>query len=270
MLVAVASFLDARSRGGRWLLRIDDLDTPRVSKEAERDILTSLERHGLHWDGKPIHQQEHIHHYQRALKNLADQGHTFPCTCSRKDIDRYAGCVQGCGASKAKKQEPYSIRMRVSLVDTDVRDEIQGQLHEGVCSGAKNVAVWRRDGIPSYPLSVVVDDSIMGVSHIIRGSDLADNTVLQVFLLEKLGFKRPWYAHIPVVNDRNGEKLSKRDEATTIDNRHPIQNVMWSMQLLGMDPPQGLALEELLDWGIEHWSLENIPSEPSLSSVVSI
>ena len=270
MLVAVASFLDARSHGGQWLLRIDDLDAPRVSKKAEREILTSLARHGLHWDGKLIHQQEHFHHYQKALKELSDRGQTFACTCSRKDIDRIVGCVLDCDLAKAKQQEPFSIRMQVSLGDTIVRDEIQGPLGEYSYCETKNVAIWRRDGIPSYPLSVVVDDSIMGVSHIVRGSDLAENTVLQVFLLDKLGLKRPSYAHIPVVNDRNGEKLSKRDEATTIDDRHPIQNVMWSMQLLGMDPPQRLPLEDLLDWGIKHWSLNNIPKGTSLSSVSSI
>ena len=158
----------------------------------------------------------------------------------------------------------------MSLDQVDVRDEIQGQLGVRACGETKNVAIWRRDGIPSYPLSVAVDDSVMRVSHIVRGSDLADNTVLQVFLLDKLGLERPTYAHIPVLNDRNGEKLSKRDKATTIDNRYPIQNVMWSMQLLGLDPPQGMALEELLSWGVEHWSLHNIPFETSLSNVVSV
>lgn len=270
MLVAVASFLDARSRDGQWLLRIDDLDAPRVTKKAEREILESLDRHGLHWDGTLIHQQEHIIHYQKALKDLVDQGHTFPCTCSRKEIDRNLGCVMDCESTRPRKQKPFSIRMRVSLDHTRVRDEIQGLIGASPCNGPQNKAIWRRDGIPSYPLSVIIDDSIMGVSHIVRGCDLAENTVLQVFLSDKLGIERPCYAHIPVVNDRNGEKLSKRDAATTIDDRHPTQNVMWSMQLLGMDPPQRMALDELLDWGIENWSLHNIPSEAKLSSVVSV
>lgn len=266
----MASFLDARSHSGRWLLRIDDLDTPRVSKAAEMDILRSLELHGLLWDGELIHQQDHHQHYRKALDDLASQGYTFHCTCRRKDIDRKVGCVLACGSTETEPTEPFSIRMRVSLNDTTVEDQIQGVLHGSTWGSTKNIAIWRRDGIPSYPLSVIVDDNIMGVSHIVRGSDLAENTVLQVFLMKKLGLERPQYAHVPVVIDRGGEKLSKRDEATTVDSRHPTQNVMWSMQLLGLNPPQRLSLGDLLKWGIDHWSLQRIPSETSLSNVVSI
>jgi glutamyl-Q tRNA(Asp) synthetase len=160
--------------------------------------------------------------------------------------------------------------MRVSLTDTTVKDEIQGLLVGSTWGSMKNIAIWRRDGIPSYPLSVIVDDSVMGVSHIVRGSDLAEYTVLQAYLLDMLGLGRPHYAHIPVIVDRKGEKLSKRDEATTVDNRHSTQNVMWTMQLLGMNPPQHMSLADLLKWGIDHWSLQRVPSEVSLSSVVSI
>lgn len=159
--------------------------------------------------------------------------------------------------------------MRLSLHDIEVHDEIQGTMHGREWSTIENIAIWRREGIPTYPLAVVVDDNIMGITHIIRGSDLAANTVQQLSLLAELGWKRPRYAHIPVLNDRSGEKLSKRDEATTIDKRHARQNVIWSMQLLGMDPPQRMTLDDLLNWGIEHWSRYRIPSEPSLSSFVS-
>lgn len=266
----MASFLDARSRSGQWHLRIDDLDAPRVSKSAEMEILRSLESHGLLWDGELIHQQDHHQHYKKALDELADRGHTFPCTCRRKDIDHKMGCVLACDSTDTVPSEPFSIRMRVSLNDITVDDDIQGPMHGSTWGSTRNIAIWRRDGIPSYPLSVIVDDSIMGVSHIVRGSDLAENTVHQAFLLDKLGFQRPQYAHVPVVTDRKGEKLSKRDKATTIDSRHSVQNVMWSMQLLGLDPPQRWSLKDLLKWGIEHWSLHAVPSEARLSNVVSV
>lgn len=269
-MVAVASFLDTRSRGGSWLLRIDDLDEPRVTKAAEKEILTSLRCHGLHWDGHPVHQKENRSHYQKALRLLTKRGITFPCTCGRKDIDRDLGCVRDCSSVKVAPRHPFSIRMVVALGDFIVHDAIQGPIRTCTEEKRKNIAIWRRDGIPSYPLSVVVDDNLMGISHVVRGSDLAANTVQQALLLDKLSMKRPHYAHVPVLNDRKGEKLSKRDKATTIDNCHAKRNVMWSMQLLGMDPPQRTTLSELLDWGIEHWSLSKIPSEASLSNVVSV
>lgn len=160
--------------------------------------------------------------------------------------------------------------MQVSLHNVAVHDGIQGTINGRAWDTIENISIWRRDGIPTYPLAVVVDDNIMGITDIIRGFDLATNTAQQLFLMDKLGWKRPRYAHVPVVTDRQGEKLSKRDEATTIDNRHARQNLIWSMQLLGLDPPQRMTLDELLSWGIEHWSRCRISSEASLSGFVSI
>lgn len=269
-MVAVASFLDARSQNGRWLLRIDDLDSPRVSKDAELEILKSLESHGLYWDGQPVHQLDHHGQYVQALNKLIKTGDTFPCTCRRKDLDRIIGCILDCCSAASKPRIPHTIRIRLSLQDIFFHDPFQGLLNGSASEKIKNIAIWRRDGIPTYPLAVIVDDNIMGVTDIMRGADLVTNTIQQLFLLDKLGLQRPEYAHVPVVIDREGEKLSKRNEATTVDSRHARQNVIWTMQLLGMDPPQTLALDELLNWGIENWSRSGVRPQLSLTSFVSV
>ncbi len=148
-------------------------------------------------------------------------------------------------------------------------DRVQGTIEINE-QKESNIAIWRRDAIPTYPLSVVVDDNISGVSHVVRGADLLANTAHQIFLQQQLRLKPTSFAHMPVLNERTGVKLSKRDASTCIDDSHPRQNLIWSLQLLGMDPPQQLAIDALLEWGISNWNIDQIPIGTEISDFVSI
>lgn len=267
--MAVASFLDARSRRGKWLLRIDDLDSPRVSKDAELQIVDTLAAHGLNWDDHILHQQDHIERYRDSLATLINGCQVFSCTCSRKDIDRVAGCVSSCRFNRISSQQPHSIRIHMLPQAITFHDRVQGKVED---QGAleRNIAIWRRDGLPTYPLSVIVDDSSSCVTHVVRGADLLANTAHQIFLQQQLGLDSMSFAHLPVLNERTGIKLSKRDASTAVDNDCAKLNLVWSLQLLGMDPPQRMGIDSLLEWGVDNWNIERVPVESEMTDFVSV
>ncbi len=270
LFVAVASYLDARKHNGLWLVRIDDLDQPRVSKQAEDSILRSLQSHGLNWDGSISRQQDNWHLYREALDRLEDACNVFYCTCSRNQVDRQIGCVGSCSVNTTRPNQAHSLRMHVDLDNIELCDRIQGSMSPYKPTQARNIALWRRDGIPSYPLSVVVDDKNDGVSDVVRGSDLIENSFQQAYIARSLDLPAPRYAHVPVLTERSGNKLSKRDLATSIDDRCAKYNLIWSMQLLGMEPPQRLSLAELLEWGVKAWNIDSVPKQDHLKSCISI
>ena len=269
-MVAVASFLDARSHAGKWLLRIDDLDAPRVTEEAETQIIGSLRRHGLDWDDDIRYQRDHTKFYEQFLAELVATEQVFFCTCSRREIDNAIGCVRSCSTRIARPDEPHSIRIHTSFQSNYLCDRVQGPDSTNGMNFPKNVSIWRREGIPTYPLAVITDDNITGVTHVVRGSDLLENTNIQAFLMQQLDLRSVSYAHIPVLTERNGIKLSKRDSTTRIDDRHARQNLLWSMQLLGMDPPQKWGVDDLLKWGLDEWSVNEVPSGARLTNFHSV
>lgn len=267
--MAVASFLDARSHHGKWLLRIDDLDVPRVSKQAELQIVESLLAHGLNWDDPIVHQQDRRELYQAFLGALRDRCETFFCTCSRREIDRIVGCVASCRFVRNDPAQPHTIRIHMEPYKISFDDRVQGRF-QSMEPRETNIAVWRREAIPTYPLSVVADDAASSVTHVVRGADLLANTAHQIFLQQQLQLNPTSFAHLPVLNERTGVKLSKRDAATCIHDSHAHQNLVWALQLLGMDPPQQLRIDSLLEWAIATWNIDKIPSETEISDFVSL
>lgn len=214
LVAAVASYLHARLRGGRWLVRIEDIDTPRVVPGSSDDILRTLERFGFEWDGPVLCQSTRIHAYRDALEQMKRGGHVYPCSCSR--------------TTTAPCQCTSGPRWRVRFPGDDF-------------------TVLRADGIFAYQLAVVVDDAYQGVTDVVRGADLLDSTPRQIHLQKLLGLPIPRYIHVPIVTNEKGEKLSKQTLAPPLDvNEAPelLQQALDFLAKAGFDytmPPSSRA-----------------------------
>lgn len=270
LVTAVASYLDARSHDGAWHIRIDDLDSPRVVVEAEKQILTTLETHGLEWDGPIVRQSTHRDLYQAALENLDKQGLLFACDCSRSALARQTKYPGTCRDSNRPIRDDSALRVRVPDRSYQFNDLIQGVYAENLTRTVGDFVVSRRDGIPSYQIAVVIDDDEQEVSHIVRGADLMDNTARQLYLRGMLDLPLPKYAHVPVFTHASGVKLSKHSKATAIDDRFPTQNLQTALQLLGQPVPAEKSVAELLTTACANWGRSTVPKTPSIINFVSI
>lgn len=270
LLTAVASFLDARAHAGTWRLRIDDLDTPRRVPGAADGILRTLAEHALHWDGPVAFQSDHVADYRAALSELSRQGLSFRCTCSRKDLRGYGVYPGTCRTRNLPPGREAAVRIRVPDAEYAFEDRLQGRFAECLARATGDFVVARRDGLTAYQLAVVVDDAAMGVTDVVRGADLLDNTPRQLFLGERLGFETPRYLHLPVIADRSGAKLSKRTMASTIGRGAPERNLQWSLELLGLEPPQRATRDELLAWAVPRWNAGRLPRGPTIATWTSL
>jgi glutamyl-Q tRNA(Asp) synthetase len=260
LFTAVASYLHARALGARWLLRMEDLDTPRCVPGAADAILRTLDHHGLSWDGL-TYQHERIELYRGALEQLHRGGHTFACTCSRSQLHEGAIYPGTCRNRAGPTEGPHSIRLRVPNEPMQFDDEIQGRYAQRLGEDVGDFVVSRRDQIIAYQLAVVVDDVAQQITHVVRGADLLDNTPRQLLLFRFLRAPVPRYAHVPVLIDRSGRKLSKQTRANTVDACAPSDNLRLILALLGHDPPhelRGAAPTEVLAWAAAQWSLSRI------------
>ena len=261
IVAAVASFLDARSRGDEWLVRIDDIDARRVAPGASAAIVHELERLGLHWDGDIVHQSARTDLYAAALEALQCGGHCFPCACTRREVGGrvYPGtCRHGVPAGKTAR----SVRVRGGRrIDRD-RGPRAGTLPAGPRSGYRDFLVYRADGVFAYHLATAFDDTEQGITHVVRGADLLISTLPQVYLQDLLSRRRPEYAHVPVATNRKGEKLGKRTRAPPTRLR-PASLVAWdALRFLAHSPPTelvGAPPEELWSWAIGEWDLARVP-----------
>ena len=221
LVAATASWLDARAAGGRWLVRIEDLDLPRVVPGAARHILQTLERLGLWWDGEVVYQSARRSLYEDALQRL--QGHTYWCRCTRREIaDSSLGlAVDGAhiypGTCRAvAMREGRSLRVRTSSEQIRYRDRLQGEQAQVLERDIGDFVLYRADGLFAYQLAVVVDDGVQGVTDVVRGADLLDSTPRQMFLQRLLGLPTPRYLHVPVAVNAQGEKLAKQTGAEAV------------------------------------------------------
>ena len=249
-------------------MRIDDLDTPRVDPSAEKKILSCLEAHGLHWDGEVLRQSDNIEHYASAQQQLQQQGLLFPCTCTRRLLRGSTRCVGRC-RQRTGEVERYSTRVVCDAASVRVHDSIHGDLQWNF-DDKDDFIVIRKDEYASYPLAVVVDDHLINASHIVRGSDLLNNLPQQIFLRGRLQYRKPKYIHIPIIVESGDIKLSKHTKAVAVDNRFATQNLSSVLQLLGMNPPAGLSISELISHGIENWNTDHIPRNLAITSFMSI
>jgi len=261
VVTAVASYLDARAQGGRWLLRIDDLDQPRIERGATASILATLAALALEWHGQVVYQSTRGAAYAQALAQLEAQRLIYRCRCSRKAIGPRA--YPGTCRAKRLGGDGACLAWRVHVDDAPivVRDEVQGDFVQHLASHCGDFVVRRADGVYAYHLAVVVDDAWSGVTQVTRGSDLLESTPRQIHLQRLLGLPTPRYAHLPVVLDAHGDKLSKQTHAPAITADNAARALWHALDFLGLAPPaelRGAASVELLEWGLPRWQLSAI------------
>ncbi|MFA5921725.1 MAG: tRNA glutamyl-Q(34) synthetase GluQRS [Methylococcaceae bacterium] len=255
LYTALASFLQARSQLGLWLLRIDDLDTPRNRKGSADSILKTLEVFGLHWDDSVVYQSQYLDVYHETLDKLVKEKLIYPCTCSRKALTSvYSGV---CRDKRTLPQNPYSLRIKTDNSIISFKDELQGLISHNLAEQHGDFILKRKDQIIAYQFAVVIDDDRQNINHVVRGYDLLYLTPRQIYLQQILGLVTPDYMHVPVIIDEQGYKLSKQTRATAVDIKNPHEVIFELLTLLKQNPPgelQHAPSTELLSWAIEHWN----------------
>lgn len=268
LLGALASFLDARAHGGRWLVRIEDIDPPREQAGAADAILRCLRAHGLIWDGDVLYQSRRLAVYRRAVDDLLARHAAFFCTCSRTDLADSGGIYPGrCRRCFREPDSPYAIRLRVDDNDIVFDDGVQGEIRQNLAREVGDFVIFRKERLPAYQLAVVIDDAAQGVTDVVRGCDLLDSTPRQIFLQHRLGLPTPRYSHIPVIANRAGHKLSKQTYARALDATDAVGNLLAALDFLGQPMPQVEHRQTpalLLQWAAQHWRPGNIPRGYSL------
>jgi glutamyl-Q tRNA(Asp) synthetase len=259
-----------------WLLRIDDLDTPRNVKGSADAILKTLEIFGLHWDGVVYYQSRNIAVYEHFINALQVNKLIYPCICSRKELannvsgqamlDIYPGI---CRNRQASADEAHALRIKTDSRIITFQDELQGSISHDLARQYGDFIVKRKDRIIAYQFAVVIDDDQQHVNHIVRGFDLLDETPKQIYLQQMLGLVTPVYMHVPVIVDQQGYKLSKQTQATAVDLTTPGLVIFELLVLLKQSPPTELKhvpVPELLSWAIEHWNPALLQKTQAISS----
>lgn len=283
-MAALASWLDARAHHGQWLIRIEDIDPPRCPAGADSLILSQLAQCGLHADAPVVWQSQRHAHYAHALAQLQSQQLAYPCGCTRKDVEAiwhqqglqherhierpYPGTCRNGLHGKPTRSWRFALDKYVSnqpqTLDTHTpaapfsltqgvltwQDRRLGLQQQAPAQVAGDLVLQRADGLYAYQLAVVVDDALQGITHVVRGEDLTDNTARQLLLQEALRLEHPQYMHTPLVLMPDGEKLSKQHGAPALDLTHPLQTLNTaasSLHLPTFSPETSLS-DALAQW----------------------
>ncbi len=278
LFTALASYLDAHANHGKWLLRIDDLDTPRNQPGSITSILSTLEIFGLHWDGDVYYQSQHLADYAEHLAYLDKTGLTYHCICSRKTLaeqllsdasNNKPNVYPGTCRHLRIADTPHAVRIKVDTDELTFTDNLQGTLSRKLKQENGDFILKRRDGIIAYQFAVVIDDHLQGINHVVRGCDLLEETPKQIYLQQLLGFPTPAYKHVPVIVDQHGYKLSKQTLATAVDTKAPNLVLFNLLVLLKQNPPDdliGTTASELLGWALANWKSDSL----CLNYIISI
>ena len=272
LVAALGSYLDARARGGRWMVRLEDVDEPRTQPGAAESILATLEHCGFEWDGAVEVQSRRKALYKDALDRLRAAGHAYPCGCTRKEIADSALALDGariypgtCRHGLASGRTERAWRVRTDGATIEVEDRLQGRIAQSLEREVGDFVLFRADGYFAYQLAVVVDDAAQGITDIVRGADLLDSTARQIHLQRLLGLPTPTYLHLPVAVNPAGEKLSKQTEAQAAG---PAA-IAAALAFLGHAPPAVLRAapaKELVAWGIAHWDSARLPKARAIAA----
>ncbi len=273
LVAALGSYLLAKSNNGRWLLRVEDLDPPRVVPGSADAMLALLDHLGFEWDGAIVYQSQRSERYRQVIDELRQQGLIFACNCTRREIVASApqmseeGVVYPgtCRSGLRGNRSEYALRLRVCDETLSYSDGICGEQCQNLEKEVGDFVLLRSDGLFAYQLAVVVDDIDGGVNQVVRGADLLSSTPRQIYLYRCLNKTIPAYYHLPLACSENGKKLSKRHGdygVVTLDN---ASQMLWqALNFLGQEPPRELSAtipDELLHWGLENFNLRAIPAE---------
>lgn len=277
LIAAVASYCEAKTHQGKWLLRMEDLDKAREIKGAASTILQQLDTYGFEWDDHVLYQSQRDDAYTAALESLKHQQLIYPCTCTRKEIADSSTKIgiEGAIYPGTCLKQPLKLHAarawRIKSPDTMIcfEDAIQGAVHQNLKHDIGDFVLKRADGLFAYQLAVVVDDAAQGITHIVRGADLLDSTPRQIFLQQRMGFSTPLYAHIPVATNPAGEKLSKQTLAEPITTHNSTFTLFQAFKFLGQNPPDTLQHENhqvIWQWAFAHWQLALVPQSRAIAS----
>ena len=269
LVAAVASYLEAKSHAGEWLVRVEDLDTPRNVPGAADDILRALTACGMHWDDAVIYQSARTDAYHAELHRLRALGLVYPCACSRREIaDSAVSGIEGpvypgtCRAGLAPGKTVRAWRIDVRGADIRFDDAIQRPVHQDLARDIGDFVLLRADRVYAYQLAVVVDDAEQGITDVVRGADLLDSTPRQIFLQKLLKLTPPRYCHVPVAVNANGEKLSKQTRALAVNYAQPLAALVPALRFLGQQPPDDLVdadIGEFWNWALRNWRIDRVP-----------
>ena len=263
LLAALGSWLQARQHGGRWLIRIEDVDTTREVAGAAQDQLRTLAAFGLQHDGEITYQSQRSGLYQAALDQLLRRGLAFECHCSRSALAAVGGIHRRCVAAHPRPDP--AIRLRVpDDCEIAFEDGVHGVIHQRVDLDVGDVVLRRSDGLWAYQLAVVVDDAAQGVTEVVRGADLLDSTPRQILLQRALGLPTPRYAHLPLLLDANGRKLSKSNAALPVDAHNPLATLTRLWACLGqaaLPPAATTSVAEFLQSATVCFDLSTVPRQ---------
>jgi len=263
LIAAVASFLEARTQGGRWLVRVEDIDPPREQPGATKQILDALEIYGFEWDGPVTYQSASRHSHAEAVESLVQHGLAYPCGCSRRELADmphgslgviYPGtCRTGCTESD------IAIRVRTDDCVTAFEDRLQGPQSQRLESESGDFIILRKDDLIAYQLAVVIDDNLQAITDVVRGIDLMDSTPRQLWLQRLLDYPTPNYAHIPVATNANKQKLSKSHGAGAISLDRSAETLVAALQVLGQHPANdldGASQADIWRWAQSNWNID--------------
>ncbi|MBW3910233.1 tRNA glutamyl-Q(34) synthetase GluQRS [Neisseria meningitidis] len=274
LLTAAASYADARSNGGKWLVRMEDLDPPREMPGAASHILHTLEAFGFEWDGEVAYQSRRYALYEETLCRLKTAGLVYPCHCSRKDWQAgarrgadgfvYNGRCRHPGQRPAPQGKQPAWRIRVPDRVIGFSDGIVGGYAQNLAGDIGDFVLLRADGYWAYQLAVVADDAEQSVTHIVRGQDLLVSTPRQIYLQQCLGVPTPQYAHLPLLTNAQGQKWSKQTLAPALDLNRREQLLRQVFRYLKLpEAPETDRPAELLDWAVAHWDMGKVPKHAS-------
>lgn len=288
LVAALTGWLQARKSGGRWLLRIDDLDAGRIEPGAEREVLSQLEARGLRWDGSWVRQSGRHHLYEAQVPGLADN--LFWCACSRRMLGQKTGGIHR--ATSCSSPAPCHL-LRVQVEGAiRFRDRVAGVYKQSLGEQVGAFPVLRFDQPQpfsgsfdvrqqpdfasvtwSYHFANVVDDAELGISEVVRGADLIDSAPRQIYLLRLLGFREPDYLHVPVVLNPHGKKLSKQTGTAPLRPGKEVADLLRALHFLGQAPPGSLrqgTVADILAWGMQHWDVDKVPKERAVMEPASV
>ncbi|MCC2596316.1 tRNA glutamyl-Q(34) synthetase GluQRS [Pusillimonas sp. MFBS29] len=254
LIAAMASFLDARAHHGRWLLRIEDIDMPRVVPGADRAIMHQLHAMGMHWDEEPVWQSQRLHLYQAAFDKLALAGDVYGCACTRQELPPDGPYPGTCRHGLPEGRQARAWRFRASQGVDHFIDRWHGPQQQDVSAHVGDFIIKRADGLWAYQLVVVVDDGAQGITHIVRGTDLLDSTARQRMLARHLGLEYPSVMHVPLLLDDAGRKLSKQNHAAAMDINRPLDTLNQAWQALGFEALAAQDIDTFWTMALERWA----------------